>query len=206
MEPDTAFAVGLRSAVEELPTPAYFIDPRHRLLWLNHAGRELLGDQTGQLFCRVVAREDVSAARNQLARRILGEVSRDVFLTLIDRAGQRVRAHLVSVPVTVDGEIVGIFGLACRVPAESRESGRQSRPGERARLLTPRQLEVLDLLARGLGTSEIAARLGVTEHTARNHMRGLFRELDVHSRLQAVLRGYQVGLLDIDDLLPMDSA
>jgi DNA-binding CsgD family transcriptional regulator len=206
VDPDIVFAAGLRCAVEELPTPAYLVDPHRRLLWLNLAGRELFGDQTGQLFCRLVAREDVSAARNQLARRILGEVSKDVFITLIDRAGQRIRADLVSVPVTVAGEIVGIFGLAHRVPAENHERGRQSRPGERARLLTPRQLEVLYLLARGLGTSELAARLGVTEHTARNHMRGLFRELDVHSRLQAVLRGYQLGLLDTDDLLPMDSA
>ena len=206
MEPDIAFAAGLRRAVEELPTPAYFIDPHRRLLWLNHAGRELLGDQTGQLFCRVVAREDVSAARNQLARRILGEVSQGVFITLIDKSGQRVRAHLVSVPVTVDGEIVGIFGLACRVPDESQERRCRPHPLARPPRLTPRQLEVLDLLARGFGTPELAARLGVTEHTARNHMRGLFRELDVHSRLQAVLRGYQVGVLDIDDLLPPDPA
>ena len=62
---------------------------------------------------------------------------------------------------------------------------------------------MLRLLAQGLETSEIAARLGVVEHTARNHMRGLFRELGVHSRLQAVLRGYQVGLLDTEELVPM---
>ena len=203
MEPDIAFAAGLRRAVEELPTPAYFIDRHRRLRWLNIAGRELLGDRIGQLFCRVVAREDVSAARNQLARRILGEVSKDVFLTFIDREGQRVRAHLVSVPVTVDGEIVGLFGLVCGVPGARHEAGRQPGPGERSELLTPRQLEVLRLLAQGLETSEIAARLGVVEHTARNHMRGLFRELGVHSRLQAVLRGYQVGLLDTEELVPM---
>jgi DNA-binding CsgD family transcriptional regulator len=203
VEPDIAFAAGLRRAVEELPTPAYFIDRHRRLRWLNIAGRELLGDRIGQLFCRVVAREDVSAARNQLARRILGEVSKDVFLTFIDREGQRFRAHLVSVPVTVDGEIVGLFGLVCGVPGARHETGRQPGPGERSELLTPRQLEVLRLLAQGLETSEIAARLGVVEHTARNHMRGLFRELGVHSRLQAVLRGYQVGLLDTEELVPM---
>jgi DNA-binding CsgD family transcriptional regulator len=203
VEPDIAFAAGLRRAVEELPAPAYFIDRRRRLRWLNLAGRELLGDQIGQLFCRVVAREDVSTARNQLARRILGEASKDVFLTFIDREGQRVRAHLVSVPVTVEGEIVGLFGLVCGVPGARHETRRQSGAGERAELLTPRQLEVLRLLAQGLETSEIAARLGVVEHTARNHMRGLFRELGVHSRLQAVLRGYQVGLLDTEELVPM---
>jgi DNA-binding NarL/FixJ family response regulator len=202
VDPHTAFAAGLRRAVDELPTPAYYVDRHRRLRWLNVAGLDLLGKKVGQLFIRVVAPEDVNAARNHLARRMLGDATKDVHVTLIDRAGGRVRTHLVSVPITVEGEIVGIFGLAWGTPGPSRESGRQARPDKDWQLPTPRQLEVLRLLARGLETSEIAARLGVVESTARNHMRGLFRELGVHSRLQAVIRGYQIGLLDIEDLLP----
>ena len=182
--------------------PAYYIDRHRRLRWLNVAGLELLGKKVGQPFVRVVAPEDVNAARNHLARRLLGDGTKDVHLALIDRAGGRVPTHLVSVPMTVEGEIVGIFGLACGMPGPSHEGGRQTRPEQEWLLPTPRQLEVLRLLAGGLETSEIAARLGVVESTARNHMRGLFRELGVHSRLQAVIRGYQSGLLDIGDLLP----
>jgi DNA-binding CsgD family transcriptional regulator len=48
-------------------------------------------------------------------------------------------------------------------------------------------------------TNAIAERLGVVHHTVRNHIRGLFRELGVHSRLHAVARGYAVGLLDVED-------
>jgi DNA-binding CsgD family transcriptional regulator len=200
VEPHTAFAAGLRRAVDELPTPAYYIDRQRRLRWLNVAGLELLGKKVGQLFVRVVAPEDVNAARNHFARRLLGDTTNDVHLTLIDRAGGRVRTHLVSVPITVEGEIVGLFGLACGAPGPSHEIGRQTRREKEWQLPTPRQLEVLRLLAGGLETSEIAARLGVVESTARNHMRWLFRELGVHSRLQDVIRGYQIGLLDIDDL------
>jgi DNA-binding CsgD family transcriptional regulator len=67
--------------------------------------------------------------------------------------------------------------------------------------VTPRQLEALRLLAEGLETAEIARAMGVVPHTARNHLRGLFRELGVRSRLHAVIRGYQLGLLDVEDLL-----
>jgi DNA-binding CsgD family transcriptional regulator len=201
VEPHTALTTGLRRAVYELPTPAYYVDRYRRLRWLNLAGVELLGEKVGQLFCRVVAPEEVNAVRNHLARRMLGDAARDFHLTLIDRTGGRVRTHLVSVPITVNGKIVGIFGLACAVPGPSHKSRRQSRGATGAQLPTPRQLEVLRLLAGGHETSEIAAKLGVAEHTARNHMRGLFRELGVHSRLQAVIRGLQLGLLDIEDLL-----
>jgi DNA-binding CsgD family transcriptional regulator len=201
VDPHTAFAAGLRRAVDELPTPAYYIDRQRRLRWLNVAGLELLGKKVGQPFIRAVAPEDVNAARNHLARRMLGDAPKEFHLTLIDRTGGRVRTHLVSVPITVEGEIVGIFGLACGMAGPSHESGRQARPESEWQLPTPRQLEVLRLLAGGLETSVIAARLGVVESTARNHVRGLLRELGVHSRLQAVIRGYQIGLLDIEDLL-----
>jgi two-component system, NarL family, nitrate/nitrite response regulator NarL len=62
--------------------------------------------------------------------------------------------------------------------------------------LTARQYETLALLADGLGTPDIAARLGIAEETARNHIRALLRQLDVHSRLEAVVRAYRLGLLN----------
>jgi DNA-binding CsgD family transcriptional regulator len=51
------------------------------------------------------------------------------------------------------------------------------------------------LLADGLGTSEVAERLGVAEETARNHIRALLRQLDAHTRLEAVVRAYRLVLL-----------
>jgi DNA-binding NarL/FixJ family response regulator len=57
--------------------------------------------------------------------------------------------------------------------------------------LTPRQHETLEHLAQGLSTPEIAARMQVAEETARNHIRGLLRELGVHSRLEAVVKAFR---------------
>jgi DNA-binding NarL/FixJ family response regulator len=62
--------------------------------------------------------------------------------------------------------------------------------------LTPRQLEVLRLLGEGLETQEIAARLGIAEETARNHIRALLRAIGARSRLEAVLMSQRSGVLE----------
>jgi DNA-binding CsgD family transcriptional regulator len=101
--------------------------------------------------------------------------------------------RISSVPLRQHREIVGVFGLAC--PARAAADGATA--GEAAACpfgVTARQFETLELLA-GLGTSAIASRLGVAEETARNHIRGLLRQLGVHSRLEAVVLAYRLGLV-----------
>jgi DNA-binding NarL/FixJ family response regulator len=61
--------------------------------------------------------------------------------------------------------------------------------------LSPRQQEVLGLLAHGVPAREIGTRLGLSEATVRNHIRGLLRRLDCHSQLQAVARARDLHLL-----------
>jgi DNA-binding NarL/FixJ family response regulator len=87
-------------------------------------------------------------------------------------------------------EVVGVFGIGVPIPQASKP--------ETSLLddLTPRQQEVLQLLAEGLKTHEIAQRLGVADETARNHIRGLLRAIGAHSRLEAVLIGLRLGALD----------
>jgi PAS domain S-box-containing protein len=61
--------------------------------------------------------------------------------------------------------------------------------------LTPRELEVLRLLATGANTRMSAERLGVSPATVRNHVQNLLGKLGVHSRLQAVAYANTHGLL-----------
>jgi DNA-binding NarL/FixJ family response regulator len=62
--------------------------------------------------------------------------------------------------------------------------------------LTQRQQEVLALLAEGKSTREIAAELGISVTTTRNHIAHLISALGVHTRLQAVVAAARAGLLD----------
>jgi len=59
--------------------------------------------------------------------------------------------------------------------------------------LTPRDYEVLDLLASGLSDREIAKRLVVSDETSHTNSRRRLQTLNVHNRLQAVLKGMRCG-------------
>lgn len=65
-----------------------------------------------------------------------------------------------------------------------------------AGLLSPRESEVLELIARGYGYAEIARLQGVTMHTVQSHIKNLYGKLAVHSRSEAVFEATRMGLLD----------
>ena len=61
--------------------------------------------------------------------------------------------------------------------------------------LTPRECEILQLLADGVATDEIARRLVLSRHTVRNHIRNVLAKMNAHSRLEAVAMGVQHRLV-----------
>ena len=63
--------------------------------------------------------------------------------------------------------------------------------------LSRRELEVLSLVAQGLGNRAIADRLFISENTVKNHVRNIHEKLQVHSRMEAVVRAVRDGLLQI---------
>ena len=62
--------------------------------------------------------------------------------------------------------------------------------------LTGRELEVLRLVALGRATPQIARQLGISSHTALNHIRNFRHKLDAASKLEAVLTAIRLGILD----------
>jgi DNA-binding CsgD family transcriptional regulator len=70
-----------------------------------------------------------------------------------------------------------------------------SAPHESAPHLTPRQLDVLRLLAEGRPAKEIAGQLWPSETTVRNHIRAVLRALESHSQLEALSKARRLGLV-----------
>lgn len=62
--------------------------------------------------------------------------------------------------------------------------------------LTPREVEVLRLLAFGCSQCQAAARLGISPHTVVTHVKNAYRKLGVHTAASAVMRAIQLGLFE----------
>jgi two-component system NarL family response regulator len=74
---------------------------------------------------------------------------------------------------------------------------RHEGPPEGAGSLSRRELEVLTLVAQGLNNRAIAEQLFISENTVKNHIRNIHEKLQVHSRMEAVVRAVREGVLQI---------
>ena len=140
----------------------------------------------------IIDRQGVIAWVNPAAESIVGDVRGQRFTDVVSpedrpRAKEAFARKIVGKEKVTDTE-VGVFGLLSRPPASPKS------PRPKAKL-TPRQHEVLGLLAHGSSTHQIAELLHLSRETVRNHIRGVLQALDVHSRVEAVAIARAEGLI-----------
>ncbi len=127
----------------------------------------------------LVLAHDRDAAADALARGARGALLRTA-------APRRIRAALHAVAdglVAIDDDIADSILPHARAAIELIEP------------LTPRELEVLHLLASGLTNKEIASRLGISDHTVKFHVNGILGKLGVESRTEAVVQAARLGIV-----------
>jgi DNA-binding NarL/FixJ family response regulator len=86
-------------------------------------------------------------------------------------------------------------GLVVLHPDAIPALGRGTSPRATVDALTPRERQVLNLLADGLGNKIIGARLGISDHTVKAHLGAIFDKLHVSTRAEAVALGLRLGLI-----------
>jgi DNA-binding CsgD family transcriptional regulator len=198
--------------VDDLPDPAFSVTLSRRIVTWNAAAERFFSlrtaDAIGHYCFEVVAQRsalhDMPCASCALAAATrkrdtavsgagtqdtwhVGGVSAASFRTFSARSpsGEVQLVHLLTDPYPSS------VPLASLPPRIDEHVSPEPLPA----LLTPREREVLRLLADGMTTAEIAARLSISRVTARNHVTHVMDKLDVKSRLRAVVVATQKGLL-----------
>lgn len=176
--------------LQHVKVPSFIADRDGTITWLNDAAKDIFGDLVGRPAVSVVAPGYVPLMQQQLERKLRGARSTDYEVDVITADGRRRRAEISSVPIAGGDSCHAVFGVALIGPPRD--------PSLPAVSLTPRQHEILHLLAGGASTEQIAATLHLSRETVRNHIRNILRALGAHSRLQAVAAAHRRGLLDDD--------
>ena len=106
-------------------------------------------------------------------------------------------AHCTALALDNARHHVSEAELVRELVRRAREDRRMvSRPRHReAPTITPRQMEVLEMLAAGRSTREIGGALYLSEATVRNHIRGLLQAFGAHSQLEVLARARELGVL-----------
>jgi two-component system, NarL family, nitrate/nitrite response regulator NarL len=139
--------------------------------------------------------DTVGALRNICARvRILAVGVRETANDVLACAAAGIDGY-VALDAALDNLVAAIEsavrgGLACspKVAASLYQNSGFSRSAAVATPLTMREIQVADMINRGLPTKEIAWRLGVQPCTAKNHVRNILQKLKVHRRGQAMAK------------------
>jgi PAS domain S-box-containing protein len=221
-DPVPADVVPLFAALSRSPDPVFVTDRRNRIVSWNSSAERLLGfsesEALGMACASMLQGCDSHGNRyctencpiTQLALR--NETVRNFELSLIAKGGHKVLADVAilhfSVPQPELFFLAHIIHVSARQPSESTRARPDSptapRPtlltvrgsdDARARKLTPREVEVLAMLAAGNPTAEIGARLNISTVTARNHIQNILDKLEVHSKTEAVAFAFQKRLI-----------
>ena len=102
---------------------------------------------------------------------------------------------LAALRIVLQGDIYippKLLGKLSALAPSSAEPSSENRPHSS---LTPRQIEVLDLLSKGLPNKTIAKKLNMAEGTVKLHVAAILRTLDAKNRTEAVVKATQLGLL-----------
>jgi PAS domain S-box-containing protein len=181
--------------VDRLVVPVSLHGLDGRFLHINAAAERASGKLNAELLGREIthllppeAHENVRAQFRRAVER--GEPT-DFETAFVDASGHLRGVRVQQLPLRDGDTIVGVLTLAFDVRGPPSET-LGLKPDPR---LTLRQRQVLELIASGLSTAEVAKELTLSTETVRNHLRNASKELRAHTRVEAIAAAQRLGLL-----------
>jgi two-component system, NarL family, nitrate/nitrite response regulator NarL len=124
-------------------------------------------------------------------------LSDELFTSRVLRLGVHAILPREAVAEQIVAALYAVSAGLIAIPAESSSMIVPAAAESMVETLTPREMETLEMLAEGLSNKQIAARLGISEHTAKFHVNSILGKLDAATRTEAVMRGIRTGLLKV---------
>ena len=215
----------IRKLVDGTADAAYVLDPDGAIVAWNRAAEDLFGFREGQVLgrpcsetlqgvdecgrecrseCTILQRaRDREPLKNyDIKVRINGReqwCNASVLILDSDTSSQSYTLHIVrpaDIQKRLEMAMRDFVASETSLPSENvKELLAAKHSPTRETDLTKRELEILRLLAAGKKTSQIAERLFISRTTTNNHIQHLLKKLSAHTRLEAVRRAEQAGLL-----------
>jgi len=194
------------SAYEALPARVGVIDASGTLVWANRAwlafrrtqGRDTLAALAVGTNLITFGRQAGSTVPQLIAAGIRAVLDRESAGFRLEFALAELNGcHIeMSVAPMADDAVGAILTLSDVARSGLAGAGPRSESvGVAIEALTPREVEVLQLMARGLDNAAIGERLGIGYTTVRAHVSSIMAKLDARSRLAAVVRALQRGIV-----------
>lgn len=136
---------------------------------------------------RVVALTVAADERHVMDALLAGACGYVLKETPIDQIVEAVKAAARG-ESTISPRVAGRLIHRLREPSDSE-------PDVLGAALTPREHDVLELMARGVGNHEIAGALYLSEHTVKNYVSSILAKLQVENRIQAAVRAVRTGMV-----------
>lgn len=144
-----------------------------------------LGDIGGAVVLALIADE---ATALEAASALIGAGVRGLLL-------QDARADALAAALTALGQGLVVITPAVADMLRAEPPLTANQPDPLVDALTPRELQVINLIAEGLPNKNIATKLGISEHTVKFHVNAILTKLNAQSRTEAVVRATRLGLI-----------
>ncbi len=144
--------------------------------------RRILAKFPETLVVVLTMHEDVARTRAALSAGAVGSLTKGTSMSEV----------IDTIRGVVAGETVLSVELAMSMLRAADENG------TRDELLSERQTEILQLIADGLSTKQVALELGITHKTVHNHLNSIYRRLDTQSLTHAVLSAVRRGIIHLN--------